>query len=182
MTHLTEEESRLVEPLLKKYKAIATAAGDTLAEVMSTEKHVKDVRKVEKIIGFTCLGGAVAGYFLDVNWLLYLSLGVMFFNTMSNYAYAKVMQEKIERLFDKVDILMIDWIVEFGDDKHIRETFPKAHIVPAGAGYRFDTCTKAFDLWWSYHCRDVYRRVLGRERANELCELETADIEKAWEQ
>lgn len=182
MSHLTEEESRLVGPLLKKYHAIAKSAGDALALAMSTEKHVKDVGKVEKIIGFACLGGAVAGYFLDVNWLMYLSLGVMFFNTMSNYAYAKVMQEKIERLFDKVDVLMIDWIVEFGDDKAIQQDIPKAHIVPAGTGYRFDTCTKAFDLWWSYHCREVYRRVLGMERASELCELECADIEKAWEQ
>lgn len=181
MSHLTEEESRLVEPVLKKYHAIAIAVGETLAKAMTTNKHVRDVTKMANFVSLAFIAGAVFGYVKDIDWLLNLSMLLLFSYGVSVYAYKHVMQEKIERLFDKVDILMIDWEVEFGDAMQIQQIFPKDHIVDAGAGVRFDSTSQKFDEFW-LNCRSyIYKRLLGKQRGYAVFHLEKGDTEDADE-
>lgn len=181
MSHLTEEEARIVEPVLKKYHAIAIAVGETLALAMTTNKHVRDVTKMGSVISLAFIAGAVFGYFKDIDWLLNLSMLLLFSYGVSNYAYKRIMQEKIERLFDKVDILMIDWEAEFGNAMQIQQIFPKDHMVESAVSVRFDMNTDKFDEFW-LNCRSyIYRRLLGRQRGYAVFQLEKGVTEDADE-
>lgn len=181
MEHWNEEEGRQIEQIANKYWVALLTAGESFAKIKDAEVKIGHEVKLSNYLMYASAAGVLIGIVGDVRWLVYLSLVVFAGAIIMLNLNRSRLQQDIERLNDKIDLICLDWRGFFGNDDVVRDILPRVHIEASSNGGYFKTSTKMFAELWQHIRFKIYCKVLSWERAQVIYEIEKAELEKEWE-